>query len=102
MRMNEGRSMTARSEKRFRRNGSIASGQSGPPRLKSTTAIFTAASPSSVARSAHARHQLRDMLDRRFRQDAMAQVEDEWDPSHGLQNIVDISVEGSAASDQRD
>ena len=51
----EGKEITAGSPNRFSRNGSTASGLSGPPRLKRTTARFTWRSAPVSPIHAHAR-----------------------------------------------
>ena len=69
----------AGSRNRLSRNGRIASGRSGPPRLNRTIATL---------RRTHQLQQRRDMLRRGLRHDAVAQIEDERPAPHRLQHRV--------------
>ncbi len=51
--------------------------------------------------AAHALEHLLDMRDRRLRQDAVAEIEDEWAARQRRQDVVDVAVERRAAGEQR-
>src|SRR5208282_5612773 len=51
--------------------------------------------------AAHPSHQALDMLDRRLRQDAMAEIEDMRAGLESLEDALDVLVETGSAGDQR-
>src|SRR5664279_1110482 len=113
--MKNGTRRIAGSRNRFIRNGRIASGLSGPPRLNRTIATRRRRpdagtsgpppvtgeaegrlSPTMKLRSnrpnslpgTHDLQKCRDMLRRRLRHDAMAEVEDERPSAHRIQDAL--------------
>jgi hypothetical protein len=70
------------------RNGRIASGRSGPPRLNRRSRRVRAALSGT-----HQLHQPRHMLDRRLRHDAMPQVEHERPTTHRRQDRVYLGLQ---------
>ena len=72
---------------KINRNGFIASGRSGPPRLNSTIATRGLASPGT-----NQPYQFGDMFRRRFRYDAVAKVEHEWSSTHRFQDDLCLAA----------
>src|SRR5262249_11464176 len=93
-----GRRMIAGSLNRSNRKGSTAARLSGPPRLSSTTARRL------MALSAPAMNDLNElahMLGRRFRHNAMAQIEDQPALRQSFQNPIYCIAHRPAASNQQ-
>src|SRR5690242_8330233 len=84
--------MIAASLKRLTRNGSTASGESGPPRLKRTTAILAMTDLS---------HEFGDMLGRGLGNDAMAEIEDEGTAAEAMQQPGDALPHRDTAGDEQ-
>src|SRR6266403_5200977 len=96
-----GRRMMAGSLKRLNRNGSTAAGPSGPPRLNSTTASRSRLAISAPPATYHI-DEFAYMFRRRFRQDAVPQVENQGPPSQGLEDTPDFAPHRLAADRKQD
>src|SRR3954454_20599325 len=90
-RMKKGTRRMAGSRNRFSRNGLIACGLSGPPRLNRTIATL---------RATHQLQQVSHMLRWGLRHDAVAKVEYEGAPAHRVQDRGDLPSHGRTAGNQ--
>src|ERR1700730_3759626 len=95
LRISAGRRRIAGSPNRLRRNGCTDSSESGPPRLNRMMATFTR--PSSRRRGfpvAHDLDELRDILRRRLRHHAMAEIEHEGAMAELVEDAGRLAFQG--------
>src|SRR5438552_4770930 len=95
-----GRRMIAGSLNRLTRKGRTASGESGPPRFISTTARRRFSG--GIERFGEEQRKRRDMLRRRLRQDAVAEVEDKPSPRERTADSANLGRHRGTADKQRD
>src|SRR5437016_11173914 len=95
-----GRRMIAGSLNRLTRKGRTASGESGPPRFISTTAARRFSG--GIERFGEEQRKRRDMLRRRLRQDAVAEVEDKSSARECAADPANLDRHRGAADQQRD
>src|SRR5487761_717735 len=94
-----GSAMIAGSPNRLRRNGSTASGASGPPRFISTTVLFAISLPAGRAGEQIGEHG--DVFGRGLRQDAMPEVEHIGSADQRLPDLADRRGERLAPGKQQ-
>src|SRR5713226_3354276 len=95
-----GNRMMALSLNRLNRKGSTAAGLSGPPRLNSTTARRFMGS--SAPPATHYLDEFAHMFGRRFRQDAVPQIENQGAPPEGFEDALDFAPHRLAAHGKQD